>query len=94
VNVLLLLFGFGDAWEKEGLGGRDGKSSKGEKWDPFTRTCSAKEGHSSSTVRPDLRRSFSSAPAHISETIAYLEISLAHVLMLLDIQPEIKSILR
>jgi hypothetical protein len=57
VNVLLLPFGFGDVWEKEGLGGREGKSSKGEKWDPFTRTCSAKEGHSSSTVRPDLRRS-------------------------------------
>jgi hypothetical protein len=61
VNVLLLPFGLGDVWEKEGLGGRDGKSSKGEKWDPFTRTCSAKEGHSSSTVRPDLRRSCSSA---------------------------------
>jgi hypothetical protein len=65
VNVLLLPFGLGEVWEKEGLGGREGKSSKGEKWDPFTRTCSANEGHSSSTVRPDLRRSYLSAHAHI-----------------------------
>jgi hypothetical protein len=75
-----------------GESGRSGKSRRVWKYDPFVRTYAAYSGQSSVILRPDLRRSCSSAVKTIRVRPAHFEVGFAHVLMLLNIEPKVQGV--